>query len=288
MPVHCLASTTFELSETVSQLTLDLTDTVEYRLVVSNRARRASLRVDPGRGVVVTIPRCFARRDVPAFVESHRAWIESTLADIERQTPARFRQWPPRRLLLPAINRVLCLSYPLMREPSASCVPGGACVDAAEPAAESVAGCQDEQAGTLPDTRQMDITLNSDPASKEAVATELSVLLKRQAGEFFPVRLGMLAERHGLSYRRVQIRGQRTLWGSCSSSGTISLNYKLLFLPWTLVDYVLLHELAHTRHLDHSPAFWRQLQSMQPDAQALDAQLGLAGREVPPWLELAK
>ncbi len=98
----------------------------------------------------------------------------------------------------------------------------------------------------------------------------------------------MLAEEHDMIYRRVQIRGQRTRWGSCSSTGTISLNYKLLFLSPGLVDYVLVHELAHTRHMDHSPAFWRQLQSMRADARQQDDQLRLAGRDVPPWLELAE
>jgi len=67
----------------------------------------------------------------------------------------------------------------------------------------------------------------------------------------------------------------------------LSLNYKLVFINPHIVDYVLLHELAHTRHLDHSAAFWRFLDGLKPNARQLDRQLKEAGSQVPPWLELA-
>lgn len=72
-------------------------------------------------------------------------------------------------------------------------------------------------------------------------------------------RLSELAERHGLSYNRVSIRYQKSRWGSCSSKNNISLNAFLLTLPGHLIDYVLLHELVHTRIKNHSPAFWAEL-----------------------------
>ena len=225
-----------------------------------------SLKVLPGRGLVVTIPRRFARRDVPAFVERHRAWIEASLDKIQRDMPERFRQWPPTRLPLPAIGQVLELSF---QPPANKRLPG-------KPAVSGNTG------------KQIPVFLTCDPNKRSGVATELRVVLKALARQYLPIRLAMLAEEHGINFRRVQIRGQRTRWGSCSSTGTISLNYKLLFLSPALVDYVLLHELAHVRHMDHSPAFWRQLQSMQADARQLDGQLRQASRDVPPWLELAE
>ena len=97
-----------------------------------------------------------------------------------------------------------------------------------------------------------------------------------------------MSDRHRLFFARVAVRGQRSVWGSCSSRGTVSLNWKLLFLRPALVDYVLVHELAHTRHLDHSSAFWRLLVSLEPSARALDAELRSAGRFVPHWLEPAR
>jgi predicted metal-dependent hydrolase len=229
---------------------------------------------------VVTIPKRFARREVPAFVERNREWIESALARVEQQTPERYRQWPPRQLSLPAIDRVLELSY--------SSLPAGAEVRGAEACASEPASPQPVAAGYPASSARVRVDLCVDPGSRLAVARQVSVLLRRLARDCLPQRLSVLADRHGLSYHRVQVRGQRTLWGSCSSNGTISLNYKLLFLSPALVDYVLLHELAHTKHLDHSPAFWRKLLSMEADARSLDQQLTQSGREVPPWLELVK
>lgn len=225
-----------------------------------------SLKVEPGRGLIVTIPRRFARRDVPAFVERHRAWIESSLDKIQRDMPAHFRQWPPTTLTLPAIGQALELSF--------------------QRSMDSTLQGQPVVSGNI--GTQIPVLITCDPGERSEVASELAIVLKALARQYLPIRLAMLAQEHGMTYRRVQIRGQRTRWGSCSSTGTISLNYKLLFLSPALVDYVLLHELAHTRHMDHSPAFWRQLQSMQADARLQDVQLRQAIRDVPPWLELAK
>ena len=86
----------------------------------------------------------------------------------------------------------------------------------------------------------------------------------------------------------MQVRGQRSVWGSYSSTGTLSLNYKILFLPPELADYVMLHELAHTGVLDHSPAFWSLLETYYPGARQADQRLSNAVRDVPPWLELAR
>ncbi len=102
--------------------------------------------------------------------------------------------------------------------------------------------------------------------------------------------LGRELARHsqvtGLPYSRMSIRGQATRWGSYSSRGTVSLNYRLLFLEPDLVGYVLLHELCHSRHMDHSPAFWALLERVLPDTQRLRTRLRAVTRELPDWLEL--
>ncbi|OGO07180.1 MAG: hypothetical protein A2Y92_03540 [Chloroflexi bacterium RBG_13_57_8] len=72
-------------------------------------------------------------------------------------------------------------------------------------------------------------------------------------------RLGQLARRYGFTYNKVSIRNQRTRWGSCSAKGNISLNIKLVALPPELRDYVLLHELTHTRFHNHGKRFWKEL-----------------------------
>lgn len=82
---------------------------------------------------------------------------------------------------------------------------------------------------------------------------------RNEAAALLRHRLDELARRHGFAYNKVQFRRQKTRWGSCSGRNNISLNLRLVSLPQDLVDYVLLHELVHTRIKNHSPLFWREL-----------------------------
>ena len=102
---------------------------------------------------------------------------------------------------------------------------------------------------------------------------ESAHLNKLQARKKLINRLNELAEWHGYNYNRVFIRKQRTRWGSCSSRNNISLNIKLALLPEELMNYVILHELVHTRLKNHSQDFWAELNSLVGDAKKLSARL---------------
>jgi predicted metal-dependent hydrolase len=82
-------------------------------------------------------------------------------------------------------------------------------------------------------------------------------------------RLDALAARHGFIYNRLCIRNQKTRWGSCSATNNINLNAKLVLLPDRLIDYVLLHELLHTRIKNHGQGFWTELERLSGDAKGL-------------------
>ncbi len=86
--------------------------------------------------------------------------------------------------------------------------------------------------------------------------------LAKQAKQALPPRLHELAQRHGFRYSRVTVRNMHTRWGSCSAKGNIGLSIYLLMLPRHLQDYVMLHELCHTRQMNHSPKFWALLDSL--------------------------
>ena len=107
---------------------------------------------------------------------------------------------------------------------------------------------------------------------------------RKKARTLLVARLEELAKKHGFTYNRVFIRNQKTRWGSCSAKGNISLNYKLLFMPVELVDHVILHELTHTRHLNHSASFWDLLEQHDPNTHQHRKALRRAGRELPGWL----
>ena len=93
------------------------------------------------------------------------------------------------------------------------------------------------------------------------------------AGKLLVSRLEELAAAHGFRYNRVFVKNQKTLWGSCSSQDNINLNISLARLPDELRDYVLIHELVHTRHKNHSPAFWREVDAIVGDSKALRRKL---------------
>jgi predicted metal-dependent hydrolase len=94
---------------------------------------------------------------------------------------------------------------------------------------------------------------------KKEVDPQQEYELRLRANVYLPDELKRLAQEHGFKYTTVKIRKSRTRWGSCSSKRTISLSFYLMLLPSHLIEYVLLHELCHTIHMNHSPAFWELL-----------------------------
>jgi predicted metal-dependent hydrolase len=92
--------------------------------------------------------------------------------------------------------------------------------------------------------------------------------LRERARRELPARLLELAERHGLAVSKISIRNQRLRWGSCGQSGHICLNWRLVQMPDSVRDYVLIHELMHLRRMDHSPRFWAHVAEAMPDYNA--------------------
>jgi predicted metal-dependent hydrolase len=93
--------------------------------------------------------------------------------------------------------------------------------------------------------------------------------LKLQASHLLPQRLEVLAQRHGFTYTSVTIKNLKSRWGSCDQNRNITLNLFLMQLPWHLIDYVLLHELVHTRVMRHGPPFWSAMAAVEPRTQSL-------------------
>ena len=117
-----------------------------------------------------------------------------------------------------------------------------------------------------------------------AARTLLQAWLKGAAEQRLAPQLLQLAADLKYSVSRVSIRCQRTRWGSCSTAGTISLNCCILFQPPEVLRYLLIHELSHTRHMNHSRAFWQCVGRCCPDYRKLDRQLLDGWRRVPSWL----
>jgi predicted metal-dependent hydrolase len=95
-----------------------------------------------------------------------------------------------------------------------------------------------------------------------------------------PPRTLELAALHGLTVNRVTVRDQRSRWGSCSRLGTISLNWRLVQMPPAVSDYIILHELAHLRVMNHSRKYWKLVEQLCPEFRAAEAWLKAHGREL--------
>lgn len=221
---------------------------------VSGRARRLSVRVYPGGRVEVVVPPGASPAAVQKFVGTHRQWIHRRVADLSTQAAVDDKR--PASIKLPAIGRHYAAEYQYAAGSTARLrVAGENVIIVSGP-------------------------LHNDRAVSAALRDWLADLAREQLGN----ELATVAAECGFRYTRAQIRRQRTRWGSCSASGTISLNVCLLFLRPQVVRYLLIHELCHTRHMNHSARFWSLVASVEPDYRELDRELLRGWQSVPGWM----
>ncbi len=123
---------------------------------------------------------------------------------------------------------------------------------------------------------------NSEVAQKRArAACEDS--LKRQAELLIPDRVKFYAQKYGLKFNKLRLKKMHSRWGSCSMKKDISLSVFLVQLPDKLIDYVIIHELIHTRHLNHSRQFWQTMQDILPDNHSRRQQLRISKPTLRPY-----
>lgn len=100
---------------------------------------------------------------------------------------------------------------------------------------------------------------------QERISLQKVKELAEQAKEYIPQRVDHYAEIIGVTYGRITIRNQRTRWGSCSGKGNLNFNCLLMMMPKEIIDYVIVHELCHRKEMNHSTAFWKEVENVLPD-----------------------
>ncbi len=223
----------------------------------SARAKRLSIKVFPRGRVEVVVPRRTRPADVEAFVSENRGWIARAIDSFARDiTPDTYQL--PTRIRLAAVDREAIVAYRTS-----------------------------DRTRTVRHREHGDTLVLTGPVNDEAACSlALRRWLSKVAREEFAPSLETLSRDLGLPFRKLQIRAQRTCWGSHSSSGTISLNLCLLFLEPRVVRYLMIHELCHAVHMNHSRRFWALVEKHEPDYRRLDKQLSDAWRHIPAWVGL--
>ncbi|OYR67538.1 metal-dependent hydrolase [Halorubrum ezzemoulense] len=112
------------------------------------------------------------------------------------------------------------------------------------------------------------IRLRKSTVEQSTVKQVLENVYRREARDHFTERADFYAEEMGVEYGKITIRNQRTRWGSCSTTGTISLNWRLVMAPPEVVDYVVVHELAHLREANHDDRFWSIVAEYDPEYES--------------------
>ena len=206
------------------------TKAVPLRFIRHRRARRYVLRLCPDGAARVTVPRGGSAAEAKQFAERNLAWLEKQLLRQALQ-PVRAKTWVAGTEILFRGERVRL------------------------------------EVGN--DGKAVPVHFGSEevriPKRTDDLRPAIERHLWRLAARELPPRVLELALLHGFSVRRVTVRNQRSRWGSCSVRGTISLNWRLVQTPAFVRDYIVLHELAHLKEMNHSSRYWREVARLCPE-----------------------
>ncbi len=238
---------------------------VAYEL---RRVRRRSIGFAVGiEGLSVAAPRWVVLSDIEAALREKAAWILRKLAEQhergERLQAARV-DWRD-GAAIPFLGETVVV----VLDPHAGSAPSGALFK--------------PDAGVLPGVPRHTLHLALPKHSTaEQIRDAVQSWLQRQARRIFDERCTHFAERLGVRLRRLSLSSAQTRWGSASADGSVRLNWRLVHFGMSTIDYVVAHELAHLRHMDHGPKFWDAVRSVVPDVEQAR---GTLKRELVPVFE---
>ncbi len=233
-----------------------------YTLKVNPRAKSARLKMTPHGGLVVVVPPGFDKNRITLLLHHHEEWIKKVTAkfDAHRQTtlPPLSEGGLPAMIAFPDFAESWSVAY-------------------------TQTGIGEVEMVERPGYR---LLVSGDVANTALSCRLLCSWLKHRAQVHLLPALEKLATAHDFSYDASGIRLQHSRWGSCSSRRSITLNSKLLFLPEHLVRYIMVHELCHTVHLNHSSSFWMLVQQHDPLWRRNNEEMKCAWKYVPQWVSL--
>ncbi|MHB9095146.1 MAG: M48 family metallopeptidase [Eubacteriales bacterium] len=213
---------------------------IPYTVKKSSRARHIRITVGPG-GVVVSAPGFLNQREVISFVEKKGEWI---------------------------LRKFSVLQQVLSANPDRALVDGEELLFQGDSFTLQVSEYQGKNTKVALRNGCFVVHINyAVPVQerREEIRRKLEDLYKRLAREAVTERLDYFGPQLGLKYNAVRIKEQKTRWGSCSGKGNLNFNWKVVMAPSDIIDYVVVHELCHLAHMNHSREFWHLVESQLPD-----------------------
>ncbi len=226
-----------------------------FQIKHSRRARHASLKISPGVGLEIILPSGFNLAEMDTLLREKRPWIEKNLKWIQ-STEKSDEGFLPQQIELKTCFERWQVQY----------LPSFTKIRVIENA-------------------QKTLTVIGDMANFQGCRQALLEWLQQKARQILLPSFYALSQELNLPYKKVEIRGQKTRWGSCSAHKAISLNYKLLFLPCEITHHTMIHELCHTVHLNHSRQFWQLVAYYDANWKKHRQLLRRIGSELPRWVE---
>lgn len=223
-----------------------------YKIKKHRQAKKVKLRASKNDGLEVTVPYRFNLNQIPGILEENRVWITKKLLELKLKQSSDL----PHQVIFNAINEIWTIEY-----------------------------MQTNVKLQIIARPQNEIVLIGNVADVNSCKKKLITWVKNLAKPRLSAQLQALSKKTNLDYVNVTIRDQKTLWGSCTSKKSISLNYKLIFLPPNLVTHIMLHELCHTQHLNHSNQFWNLVAKYDVTWQIHKHEMRQAGQYIPDWYE---
>ncbi|RFT15747.1 MAG: putative metal-dependent hydrolase [Candidatus Saccharicenans subterraneus] len=208
-----------------------LTEENVMRIIRSER-RTVGLEVNDRGELIVRAPERLSRAAIDEIIRKHRRWIEKKLAEAEK----RRQMFRPKKFVEGEKFLWLGSEYPLR-------ITGEG-----RPALKFTG-------------REFVLSARWQGRAREI----FKKLYRRKALAYLSLRTRQLAELNGFKFTRLRLSSATTRWGSCSARGTVSLTWRLILAPPEIIDYVIIHELAHTREKNHSRAFWNLVEAHLPD-----------------------
>ncbi|GEM_PF-66162 len=227
--------------------------TVSYRVRISTRARVVRLVIRQESGLEIVVPRGTRRGQIEDALQQKAGWILRTMQRVARDTAV--SAMPPLQngSQLPFMGRTLTLAI----VPVISGQFG-----------QSAVAIEGRPRVTLSGETLLVRIAESERNNQDILRAALEGWYRRQARDLIPARLITANSIYGFSYKRVTIKEQKSRWGSCSRAGNLNFNWRLLLAPLPVLDYVLIHELAHLKELNHAPKFWRLVAAACPNYEA--------------------